>query len=98
MMTAAIPSIVSPRIKIPVTKGFLAAALHLLYSTNTQIRSLDFGELSYSFMLFCALILCSYACRTDPNSGVCGNDVISVCVSGSITSTGNSLTVSLVPQ
>jgi hypothetical protein len=23
----------------------------------------------------------SYACRTDPNSGVCGNDVISVCVS-----------------
>ncbi|KAH9889471.1 hypothetical protein C8Q73DRAFT_159755 [Cubamyces lactineus] len=24
-----------------------------------------------------------YACRTDPNSGVCGSDVISVCVSNS---------------
>ena len=97
-MTAAMPSMASPRIKIPVTKGFLAAAPHLSYSTNTQIRSLDFGGLSYSSMPFCVLILCSYACRRDPNSGVCGSDVISVCVSGSITSTGKFSTVSPVPQ
>ena len=100
MMTAANPSMASPRIKIPVPKGFLAAALHLLNSTNIKIRSVAFGELSYSFMLFRVLILCSYACRTDPNSGSCGSDVISVCVSGSITSIGNSSTwtVSPVPQ
>lgn len=81
MMIAAMSLTASPRPTIPAPKEFLDAALLLLYSTSTQIRSLDFGMLSYSSMLFFVLILCRYACRTDPNSGTCGSDVISVCVS-----------------
>jgi hypothetical protein len=78
----------SPRPTIPVPKGFLAAALLLLYLTSTRTRSLVFGKLSYSSKPFCVLILCRYACRTDPNSGTCGSDVISVCVSRYIPNTG----------
>jgi hypothetical protein len=41
----------------------------------------------------------SYACRTDPNSGVCGSDVISVCVSTHLSLLLDYLTrLVLVPQ
>lgn len=49
--------------------------------TNTFTGLVYVHSYSQSVLQFVHALVHRYACRTDPNSGVCGSDVISVCVS-----------------
>ena len=76
----------SPPTRILATKASSPAVPLLSCSPNTLIPSLGFSECS-DLLTPCPILFLvhylyhSFACRTDPNSGTCGDTVISVCVS-----------------
>ena len=83
---AATLLMVWPPMKIPAPREFLVAPHLQFFSMNIQTPSLTWGDFFWdphclAYISHWSIAITRYACRTDPNSGVCGNDVISVCVS-----------------